>query len=604
MASPAAAGKLLLIALIIVTPSTSSSPSPFTRLALGLHNAGFLLEDNPPAKRLLVNDETQPPPPPQVFFEVARPVLPPKSLAPCVSVLLLRHAFANDLGLPPTMANYTPPDGACEWGQVVLRWSGACKGRQFDRIAAVWMGGVELLRTSTPEPTRQGITWHVSKDVTRYVSLLATPQPLVVSLGNVVDATFTGIFYVNLTLEFFSTTSFDRRSEQRQRRPYPLLFNTPADLIQPISAPSALPSGHWFHISGEMAAAHYSVSSIPTNLYRAVLEMYVSFHGDDETWFTNPPNGYITTNNLTGVAGNGPFREVQAYLDGKLIAAVWPFPVVYTGGINPLFWRPAAAISAFNLPTYDFELTPLLGSLVDGQPHTFIIKVENALDYWLLDANLHLWLDHAAPRSTGLLLSFSAPPLSTTITSHFKGLNGTSHTRAARTLSYSGFVTSSMGNFTMSAAYHLVFDTVLTFLNSSHTQTATQKIHAGAKIKAETPSGVVFLQQTSSSFPLNLACLQYEGANNSVTTICNFSHAFNDQVSTFSTSGSSFSSLKNRQQAQGMITAANNLVTSGYGAMQQEYSFKSNDACYARNLSTFNSTMLHDCSSTNCSSIH
>lgn len=39
------------------------------------------------------------------------------------------------------------------------------------RFGALFLGPVELLRTSTPEPSQHGIRWSVEKDVTRYLSL-------------------------------------------------------------------------------------------------------------------------------------------------------------------------------------------------------------------------------------------------------------------------------------------------------------------------------------------------------------------------------------------------------------------------------------------------
>lgn len=338
-------------------------------------------------------------------------------------------------------------------------------------------------------------------------------------------------------------------------------------------------------------------------MYKAVLEIYVSFHGDDEFWYTNPPNEYITSNNLTGLPGNGPFRELQAFLDGNLVAAVWPFPVVYTGGIINLYWRPAAAIGAFNLPTYDFDLTPFVGALTDGNEHTMSIRVENAIGIWLIDGNLHLWLDQNTMQTSGKLLSYTAPACVAMLKSHFKGLDGTFHTTASRFFSYSGYVVSSMGNVSVSSTYTLEFDNVLVYKNESATQTASQTIRTKGDIKAEVPSKVVFFQEASHFFPLDLACFNYVGANSSLILNCNFSHAFNEHISTFSASASSSSFLKNSQQGEGTLTIANNTVIAGLGALHQQYRSEGSHGCYRRTLSTKNYTVLHDSSSTSCTSI-
>jgi hypothetical protein len=86
---------------------------------------------------------------------------------------------------------------------VVMEWKATCKGRQFDRIAGVWLSGVEILRTCTAEPTARGIEWIILKDITKYSSLLDKPQTLEVKLNNVVDKTYTGVYHVNITFHFY-----------------------------------------------------------------------------------------------------------------------------------------------------------------------------------------------------------------------------------------------------------------------------------------------------------------------------------------------------------------------------------------------------------------
>ena len=83
-----------------------------------------------------------------------------------------------------------------------MEWKATCKGRQFDRIAGVWLSGVEILRTCTAEPTVKGIEWIILKDITKYSSLLDKPQTLEVQLNNVVDKTYTRFYHVNIMFNF------------------------------------------------------------------------------------------------------------------------------------------------------------------------------------------------------------------------------------------------------------------------------------------------------------------------------------------------------------------------------------------------------------------
>ncbi|RVX03942.1 Peptide-N4-(N-acetyl-beta-glucosaminyl)asparagine amidase A [Vitis vinifera] len=236
---------------------------------------------------------------------------------------------------PPVIVPYSPPSHcpSQNFSKIVLKWTATCKGRQFDRIFGVWLDGVELLRSCTAEPKATGIVWTVEKDITRSL-------------------------------------------------PCESLFH-----FYPADDSNFLKSGY------EPDSCGGKEFIIPKNAYRAVLEVYVSFHENDEFWYLNPPNDYIDVNNLTGsIPGNSAFREVLVSLDGELVGAVWPFTVIHTGGVNPLLWRPISAIGSFNLPSYDIEITPFLGNLLDGKSHGLGFSVTNALNVYILP-----WMGQVLP---------------------------------------------------------------------------------------------------------------------------------------------------------------------------------------------------------------
>jgi len=82
-------------------------------------------------------------------------------------VLLTAYGQANAVARAPAHANphpytrscaalqiatapFSTPTGACSapWSSVVLSMHGSVRGVQFDRYGALWIGGVELLRTT------------------------------------------------------------------------------------------------------------------------------------------------------------------------------------------------------------------------------------------------------------------------------------------------------------------------------------------------------------------------------------------------------------------------------------------------------------------------
>ena len=73
----------------------------------------------------------------------------------CEKVLVV-HSFGYSYG-HPFIGNYTPP--ACEFNRVTWNLTVVSAGKQFDRLGIVYFGDIEVFRTSTAEPTANGIIW-------------------------------------------------------------------------------------------------------------------------------------------------------------------------------------------------------------------------------------------------------------------------------------------------------------------------------------------------------------------------------------------------------------------------------------------------------------
>ena len=116
---------------------------------------------------------------------------------------------------------------------------------------------------------------------------------------------------------------------------------------------------------------------LPRNVKNAVVSVSANGQIDEEFWYSNALTSLTETFEASGVAllGYGPFREVQLYIDGSLAGVVWPFPVIFTGGIVPGFWRPIVGIDAFDLREDEINVTPWLGLLCDGASHTFEVRI-------------------------------------------------------------------------------------------------------------------------------------------------------------------------------------------------------------------------------------
>ncbi|XP_020271563.1 peptide-N4-(N-acetyl-beta-glucosaminyl)asparagine amidase A-like [Asparagus officinalis] len=484
-------------------------------------------------------------------------------------------------------------------------------GDQYDAHRAVWLGGVELLRTSTAEPTDSGIFWRVKKDVTKYRSVFEKPNNLSMMLENLVNEEFTGVYHCNLTVEFYPDDGDDDEGYVARRMNREVISlpkekemagdDEPADLILPISNLSP-ENGYWFRIQNKSDDVHSMNVTIPMNAYRAVLEVYVSYHSNDEFWYSNPPDSYIEQNNLTTRRGNGAFRRVFATIDGKLVGAVVPFPVIFTGGINPLFWSPVVAIGAFNLPSYNLDITPFLGLLLDGDPHEFALNVTDGISFWLVDANLHLWLDSESTSVAAKLVQYIAPPLSISRTSKFFHLNGTFKIDTGSKFHFTGWVNSSFGNLTTDINHKLKFKHLLVFLKDGN----YTEVHVKAKVKMGVrvikPSGLLLSQRAHKyKYPLMIMSSTLAGENNTYTMNTSLSHTlYEENLSLHGDKVLSAKVLSDSQNADGWMLVQDHNVLSGSAATKQSYKYKSNEGCYNRKVTAEDGEILEDTKTTVC----
>ena len=356
----------------------------------------------------------------------ATPPLARATTPSCVVTLARTQPFPFAGYSTPFTGTYSPPISCpAPWSMVVLDFSGSVSGRQFDRMATIWIGNAIVYMGTTPEPTPTGIAWHTEKDVSEYTPLLLSAQSYAIQVPNLITKIYTGIIYINATLTFYETGP----AFPAARHP---------DMIVPLS-------GSWLFLF-HRAPVNATPVTLPTNPVRAYLELWAKGNSCDEFWFGSQPDDYANAN---GLCGGGAFREIQVFLDGTLAGVVWPFPYVFTGGVNPYLWRPIPAVEAFNEPAYLLDLTPFVGTIADGNPHTMGFGIVNNGVYWQVDGNLLIDRDPVLQTISGQLTTNQISPgaaqsLSQTITNH----SALFSFRASRSVKTAGFVDASAGRVT------------------------------------------------------------------------------------------------------------------------------------------------------------
>ncbi|MFB9518087.1 peptide-N4-asparagine amidase [Streptomyces purpureus] len=273
----------------------------------------------------------------------------------------------------PYRGTYTPPKAcATPWSKVVLRLDGTVKGRQYDRLGHLAVGGVEVLRTSTPQPSPDGIAWAVEKDVTRYSDTLRRPQPVEMLIGNVVNDTYTGVIDVKVTLTFYPATG-------------------------PAKTPPTVPD--------RVVPLDSATLTTPRNTERILAEVYATGSGGgcEEYWYLTTPDAAPYTCKAT----DGPYREVRISVDGRLAGIAAPFPTVWTGGwSNPFLWYVTPGPRAFDVQPVVYDLTPFAALLNDGRAHRVDVSVAGVPEGrtgWSTPTNILLWQDEGRAVVTGAL---------------------------------------------------------------------------------------------------------------------------------------------------------------------------------------------------------
>jgi hypothetical protein len=361
----------------------------------------------------------------------ADPPVAVPATTPCVVPLYAGLTFAD---FTPKLFSYAPPAGcAGPWAKVVLAADFAVTaGRQFDRTASIWLGAVNLYFGTTSEPSAAvAPSWHIESDLTDYAPLFTAPQSGMVQLDNLVNDTFTGILSGAAELRFYPVP---RRTAPPRT----------ADVVLPLSNTA---TGGTVGLA-TTASSLSRTFTLPTNIERAVLDVYAQSQSGDEFWYTCVPDELAVA--LQSCSATG-FREAEITVDGRPAGVAPIYPWIFTGGIDPSLWKPIPSVQTLNFTPYRVDLTPFAGVLSDGKPHAVAVSVFNAHDFFATTAQLLLYLDHRATHVHGAitadtLAAAPSPTVTSAIVTAADGaISGPVAVTSDRSYRIAGFVDTSHG---------------------------------------------------------------------------------------------------------------------------------------------------------------
>jgi hypothetical protein len=439
----------------------------------------------------------------------ADPPVPRPDTVPCVVELFNNIAFNN---FSPKLFTFLPPAGCPgPWAKVVLSADFSIQaGRQFDRTAEIWIGGVNIYFGTTSEPSRAvARSWHIERDLTDYTALFNTTQNGRVDLGNLVNSTFTSTLFGTAELQF-----------------YPLAHNgatTTADLVLPLASDPTGGTTFLNTISDSLSKTF----TLPTNVERAFLDVVAQSQAGDEFWYTCVPSD--VANELQSCGGSG-FRESEVSIDGQPAGVAPVYPWIYTGGIDPLLWRPIPGVQTLNFVPYRVDLTPFAGVLSNGQPHTVSVNVFNANGGFSTTATLLLFQDHGAQMVTGEVTqnTIAAGPTPNVVeslnTDASGNITGTVTVTSSRQFAVAGFVNTSHGSVRTNVDQSISFSNIQSFniTNTAFVQNITQRTNISSETKTQGGGDNARAFQQSFEWPLDLGfsfIINPDGTGSQTTSI-------------------------------------------------------------------------------------
>lgn len=385
----------------------------------------------------------------------ADPGVPRPPGQPCVVTLFTNVTFDDFSSRPYSYAPPTACTGA--WAKVVLEADfSVTAGRQYDRTATLWLGGVNLYFGTTQEPSHTvSPAWHVERDLTDYTALLRQPGLGQAVIGNLVNSTYTGVIHGSARLLFYPATARARAAETPDAV-YPLGSD-------PVGSTTAL------NTSTDKLAR---TLTLPRNVERAYLDVFTQSQGNDEFWYTCVPNAYATE---TNDCGGGNFREAEISIDGQPAGVAPVYPWIYTGGIDPYLWRPTPGVQTLNFMPYRVDLTPFAGQLSDGNPHEVALQVAGANQYFSATATLLIYRDARAKQVTGQIIrnTLASQPATPAVTSTLLAasngdVSGDVTTQLERHFVIEGYAMTSHGRVTSTVRQTTGFEGVQNFtINAS-----------------------------------------------------------------------------------------------------------------------------------------
>ncbi|HTZ71640.1 MAG TPA: peptide-N4-asparagine amidase, partial [Acetobacteraceae bacterium] len=448
------------------------------------------------------------------------------------------------------------------------------KGIQYDRTGTIWLGGVPLWFGTTAEPDpKLGPSWHFERDVTDYTSLLNSAQTGYVLIANYTNSQDTSIITSSGKLLF-----------------YPATANYPAPTVPDMIVPLAAPGGGTIGLNTGKDKAVID-QSLPTNIRRAALDVYLQGQSNDEFWYTCVPNKLASE---LESCGGGSFREGEISVDGMPAGVAPVFPWIFTGGIDPYLWAPIPGVQTLDFKPFRVELSPFAGVLSDAlTKHKITLQVHGANSYFSVAGALMLYLDSGVTQVSGsvtqnTLTAKPMPVITKSLKTDNGDITGDLDTTAQRNFTIAGTVVDSagteqvavtqLGDFANDQTFDIT-DSVYKQLISQTTDTAVQTTVTGS-------SGTNTYARTY-HYPLTVDIVEKFLTDGNLSLLSTIGQSYQTNGVTIVGGVENTNSLQDSINSQDKLILNSSFQIVGHGGMQSTANYATSSStvpCFGRTL--------------------
>jgi hypothetical protein len=456
-------------------------------------------------------------------------------------------------------------------------------GRQFDRTAKFFLGGVNIYFGTTAEPRAAlSPSWHVESDVTDLSAIFKSPQNGSANIGNFVGVSggvnYTGLIFASAELELYPA------GRDRVTRVPDVVIGLQGD-----------GDGTTLNTSDSQLSKSLT---LPSNVESVYLDVIAQSQSNDEFWYLCVPSDVAAA---LQSCGNTGFRETEVSIDGQPAGIAPVYPWIYTGGIDPFLWEPIPGVQTLNFKPYRVDLTPFAGLLSDGQQHTIALNVFNANGYFVATATLLLYTDPGSKKVVGSvvrndLAAEPAPKVTKNLTIGSNGdANGSVVVISERQYEITGYVETSHGIVETTVKRALSFKNSQNFTINSTTY--IQDLSQSTTVSAKTITrGILSVTENDSelSYPLTIHFAQTTNSDSSIAANTTAKQKYlAENARRFDGLTVSADKTSNDVSSEDTLTFNSAGALSGHaGASSQDYFTRdSRGTCYNRKLTSVNSVL-------------